>query len=102
MQWSLRIVGEETSTINIYGTGFWVFFNNYSTDCGNNNGNCQQSVLDLEELPRKDANVYLYNLNVRSVEEMVTIGGSDGYPAAERADNPGSWGGVLAAYLGFA
>ncbi|KAI9655083.1 MAG: hypothetical protein M1821_005566 [Bathelium mastoideum] len=101
MQWSLRVLGEETDTINIYGTGFWVFFNNYSTDCGNNNGNCQQSNLDLEHLSGH-GNVNLYNLNVRSVEEMVTIGGSDGFPAAKRVDNPGSWGGVLAAYLGFA
>ncbi|KAL9078318.1 MAG: hypothetical protein Q9157_002749 [Trypethelium eluteriae] len=101
MQWALRIVGEQTSTINIYGSGYWVFFNNYTTDCGNNNGNCQDSVVDLEKLP-EDANVYLYNLNVRGVEEIVTIGGSDGLAAAERADNPGSWGGVLAAYLGFA
>jgi hypothetical protein len=54
----------------------------------------------LEDL-RKHDSIELYNLNTRGVQNMVTIGGSGGVVAAIQAENTGSWGGVLAAYLGF-
>lgn len=101
MQWSLRIIGAETHTLPLYGMGFWVFFNgpNYGA-CTGPGGVCQINILDLEDL-RKGDHVELYNVNTRGVQNMITVGGSGGLGVATTAENPGSWGGVLAAYLGY-
>lgn len=101
MQWSVRIIGSETHTLPLYGQGFWVFFNgpDYGA-CTGPGGACQINIVDLEDLAKGDS-VHLYNLNTRGVENMVTIGGSGGEIAATQAENPGSWGGVIAAYLGY-
>lgn len=101
MQWSLRILGEKTKTINVYGDGTWVFFNNYTGDCGSTF--CQEQVIDLDDLVKGDQ-IQLYNLNTHGVEYMVSIDGDSSTPsveAATAADNQGSWGGVIAAYLGY-
>ena len=101
MQWALRIIGPETHTVPLYGLGFWVFFNgpDYGP-CTGPGGACQINIVDLENLATGDG-VELYNLNTRGVQSMVTVGGSGGFKAATQAENVGSWGGVLAAYLGF-
>jgi glucan 1,3-beta-glucosidase len=101
MQWALRIIGTESHTLNLYGQGFWVFFNgpNYGP-CTGPDGSCQVNIVDLEDLTRGDG-IELYNLNTRGVLNMVTVGGSGGVVGATQAENAGSWGGVLAAYLGF-
>ncbi|KAF2104926.1 pectin lyase-like protein [Rhizodiscina lignyota] len=101
MQWALRIIGEETKTINIYGSGFWVFFNNYTQDCGSTF--CQENIVDLENLKKGDG-VELYNLNTRGTQNLITLDGNGQaapFQAAVSADNPGSWGAIIAAYLGF-
>ncbi|KAK4506973.1 hypothetical protein PRZ48_000707 [Zasmidium cellare] len=99
MQWALRIFGEKTHTLPLYGQGFWVFFNgpNYGA-CTGPDGVCQINIVDLEGLSKGDG-VDLYGLNTKGVENMVTIGGSGGRVAATQAENAGSWGGVIAAYL---
>lgn len=99
MQWALRIIGEETHTLAMYGQGFWVFFNgpNYGA-CTGPDGVCQINIVDLNDLSRDDG-VDLYNLNTKGVQNMVTLGGSGGQVAATQTDNSGSWGGVIAAYL---
>ncbi len=56
--------------------------------------------MDLEGLHKGSA-IELYNVNTRGVENMVTIGGSGGFAAATQNQNPGSWGGVIAGYLGY-
>ena len=101
MQWSLRIIGSETHTLPLYGQGFWVFFNgpNYGP-CTGPGGACQINIVDLGSLAKGDG-VELYNLNTRGVEYMVAIGGSGGSKPATQAANAGSWGGVIAAYLGY-
>ena len=101
MQWSLRIIGADTHTLPLYGQGFWVFFNgpDYGP-CKGPGGACQINIVDLEDLKKGDG-VELYNLNTRGVEYMVTIGGSGGVEAATQAEDSGSWGGVIAAYLGY-
>ena len=76
-----------------------VFFNNY-TDCTGPQASCQINIVDIEDFGTSSG-VEIYNLNTRGVLDMVTLGGSDGIVAATQADNLGSWGGVLAAYLGF-
>jgi glucan 1,3-beta-glucosidase len=101
MQWSLRIIGSESHTLPLYGLGFWVFFNgpDYGP-CTGPAGSCQVNVVDLEDLKR-NSGIELYNLNTRGVLNMVTIDGSGGEVGATQADNPGSWGGVIAGYIGY-
>lgn len=99
MQWSLRIVGSKSHTVNLYGQGFWVFFNDLG-GCTGPDGNCQVSIVDLEEL-QKGSGIELYALNTRGVENLIILNGSGGTPAVTSALNPGSWGAVIAAYLGF-
>ena len=91
--WGLRIVAG--SDLFAYGSGFWVFFNGWSQSCSQNNGNCQESVVNVEGQPQ---NLVLYNTNVRSIDKIFTINGQG---VAPRFYNPGGWGGVVAAYLNF-
>lgn len=99
MSWGVRIIGSETQRLPLYGVGIWVYFNgpNYGA-CPN--GVCQVNVIDLSDVSA-DADVVLYNVNTRGVQSMITVGGSGGRSAATQAANSGSWGGVIAAYLGF-
>lgn len=97
MQWALRILGDETHTVNVYGGGYWVFFNNYGGCPGEY---CQDAIVDLENLKKGDG-VVLYNINTRGVEDPIVIGGSGGAVGAAAAGNPGSWGAAVGAYLGF-
>jgi len=95
MQWALRIIGNDSTVINIYGSGCWVFFDSHAS-CGNNNvDNCQDSIVDVQT---NSKDVVLYNLNVRAVRDLVTLNGKGVVP---RTENQGSWGGVIAAYFGF-
>ncbi|EME87161.1 glycoside hydrolase family 55 protein [Pseudocercospora fijiensis CIRAD86] len=98
MAWALRIFGEETRTLPLYGHGFWTFFNgpNYGGCEAGPEGNCQVNVVDLRDL-RKGNGVELYNLNTKGVQNMVTLGGVQ----LLKRWNSGSWGAVVAAYLGF-
>ena len=102
MQWSLRILGSNTHTLNLYGQGFWVYFNGPNDGaCTGPNGSCQRNIADLQD--QKAGNgVELYQLNTRGVQNMVILGGSGGTIAATQPQNVGSWGGVVAGYLGFA
>lgn len=101
MQWAQRILGAQTNTINVYGSAFWVFFNNYSGNCGaSDGGQCQLSATSLEGLSSGD-HVTLYNQNVHSTDNLVIVGGSGGQTGATFNQDPGSWGAVLAAYLAF-
>jgi hypothetical protein len=52
-------------------------------------------VVNIEGSPN---NLVLYNTNVKSVKNLFTVNGK---PVAPRFWNPGSWGGVVAAYLAF-
>lgn len=101
MQWALRIIGPDTHTLPLYGHGYWLFFNgpNYGA-CSGPDGICQINIVDLEGL-QKGSGVQLYNLNTKGVQNMITIGGSGGSIAATAKENTGSWGGVVAAFLGF-
>ncbi|CAK4031656.1 Glucan 1,3-beta-glucosidase [Lecanosticta acicola] len=102
MQWALRIVGADTHTLALYGQGFWTFFNgpNYGS-CTGPNGNCQINIVDFAANLTRGDGVGLFNLNTKGVQNMVTLGGSGGKIAVAASANAGSWGGVLAAYLGF-
>ncbi len=98
MQWAMRILGPQTETVAVYGSAFWVFFNNYQGF----GQDCQANVVDLEMLGGTGSGVYLYDLNTLNVRNMIVLGGSGGTIVATRLNNLGSWGGVVAAYLGYA
>jgi glucan 1,3-beta-glucosidase len=102
MQWSLRVIGEETHTLPLYGQGFWVFFNgpNYGA-CAGPNGICQINIVDFDEGVKSGMGIELFNLNTKGVQNLITIGGSNGTIVATQESSPGSWGGVVAAFLGF-
>lgn len=68
--------------------------------CLGPDGFCQINIVDIGNINPGSA-VELFNLNTRGVQSMVTLGGSGGIKAATQAQNPGSWGGVIAGYLGF-
>jgi glucan 1,3-beta-glucosidase len=97
MQWALRILGDSTHTVNVYGGGYWVFFNDFGGCPGDY---CQDQIVDLENL-RKGDGVVLYNVNTRGVKDPIVIGGSGGTVGAAAADNPGSWGAAVGAFLGY-
>ncbi|KAH8916655.1 glycoside hydrolase family 55 protein [Atractiella rhizophila] len=110
MQWAIRIVGG--SHQNIYGAGSWAFFNNF----GGCDGDCQkvQSHLFGNDNEGDVHATVLYNMNTRfvsfllkwtkdeyiifrSVTNVVTLNGQG---VAKAADNLGSWGAKVTAYLG--
>jgi glucan 1,3-beta-glucosidase len=93
MAWGVRVLGG--SNIYLYVTGFWTFFNRNSQDCAANNRDCQTNIIEIKDEPK---GLYLYNTNVKSIKNIITVGEK---VAAARFNNPGSWGGVVAAYLGF-
>ncbi|SMY20093.1 unnamed protein product [Zymoseptoria tritici ST99CH_1A5] len=101
MQWALRIIGKNTHTLPFYGQGFWLFFNgpNYGS-CTGPGGTCQINIVDLEDVGR-NAGVELYNLNTKGVQNLITVGGSNGVVVTTEKASPGSWGGLVAAFLGY-
>ncbi|CAK1355823.1 Glucan endo-1,3-beta-glucosidase [Cercospora beticola] len=100
MQWALRILGDETEELHLYGMGFWVFFNgpNYGA-CAGPNGSCQINIVELDDELQSDNDVALYNLNTKSVLNMISD--SNGTVLATQDTNSGSWGGVIVAYRDF-
>lgn len=106
MQWALRIRGQETRTLPLYGQALWVFFNNKNA-CSGPEENCQVNDVDLRDL-RPGSGIALYNVNTRSVQNIISVSSSSGVGASNGTlelagkENAGSWGAVVAAYLGFA
>jgi glucan 1,3-beta-glucosidase len=101
MSWAVRVIGSETQNVALYGMGFWVFFNgpNYA-GCSGPDGICQVNIVDLEDL-KSGSDVKLYNVNTKGVQNLISIGGSGDTTTAPQTENPGSWGGVVAAFLEF-
>jgi glucan 1,3-beta-glucosidase len=97
----VRVIGSETQNVALYGMGFWVFFNgpNYA-GCSGPDGICQVNIVDLEDL-KSGSDVKLYNVNTKGVQNLISIGGSGDTTTAPQTENPGSWGGVVAAFLEF-
>ncbi|KAI9731941.1 MAG: hypothetical protein M1834_004392 [Cirrosporium novae-zelandiae] len=78
----------------IYGSGFWTFFNNLdSTPCGGNDGECQTNSVNILGSTN---GLYIYGLNTRGVRNLVV---NFGRALVTRAQNPGGWGGTVAAML---
>ena len=102
MQWHLRILGEETNTLALYGQAFWVFFNEGSSSCSGPDATCQTNAVDVQGLDLGGGQgVELFNLNTRAVYDLIRLDGASGPVVASQPDNYGSWGGNVVAYLGF-
>jgi glucan 1,3-beta-glucosidase len=81
--------------------GFWVFFNGPQyASCSGPDGICQVNIVDLDDL-KSSSEVKLYNVNTKGVKNLISIGGSADTTTATQTENPGSWGGVVAAFLEF-
>lgn len=90
MAWYQRIVSG--SNLNVYGSGFWTFFNDVN-DCQGVNGTCQNNAVEILSSPSQ---LYWWNLNTRGCLNMLT---DDSVILEESADNSGSWGSIVAATL---
>lgn len=103
MGWAQRIVGG--SNIYIYGSGYWVFFNGLTFASGHGYGGgggceasccqsdiCQYNAAEVYNGPKK---LYWYSVNTHSFTNLILDGGN----VLAQLNNPGGWGGVVAAYL---
>jgi glucan 1,3-beta-glucosidase len=102
MSWHLRIIGEKTKTIVLFGQAFWVFFFKGSLECQGPDGTCQTNSVGFQGLGEGGGKeVVIYNLNTRGVYDLVRLENAGGKVGSAQADNWGSWGGLVAAYLGY-
>lgn len=101
MQWALRILGEETRTLALYGPAFWAFFNgpDYGA-CEGPDGICQINVVDLGKELEKGDGASTYQLNTKSMQNMITVGGSGGRVAATQRRMRGVGEGLLRRFWG--
>jgi len=86
MAWYQKISG--CSNLFLYAGGFWTFFNNHG-GCNS----CQTNAVDLEQ----SSKVYIYGLNTRANVNLLI--GDSGKLRVAQQNNPGGWGGVVAAML---
>ncbi|PNP39519.1 hypothetical protein TGAMA5MH_08537 [Trichoderma gamsii] len=88
----------ESSNVNVYGGGYWVFFNGINRDgCS---AECQQNAVIYTD----NKKLFSYGVSTHNVRTMVleSTGGKDVAEVTDTA-NSGGWqshGGVMAAYLG--
>jgi glucan 1,3-beta-glucosidase len=80
------------SNLNIYGSGFWTFFNHLGS-CEGQNGTCQNNAVDIVGNPSQ---LFWWNLNTRGCLNLVV---DDGKVLTTQNNNLGSWGAVVAAVL---
>ena len=81
-----------SSNLFLYATGFWTFFNGGDTSACDNGGLCQTNAIDISG----GTGIYMYGVNTKSNLNMIT--GDNGLLVTEN-NNPGGWGGVVAAML---
>ncbi len=81
------------SSIFIYGSGFWTFFNGHPSpgdqSCGDS---CQTNGCNVVNTK----SLYWFNVNTHSVANMIV---ENGVVLVATSNNPGSWGGIVAAFL---
>ncbi|KAK3988327.1 glucan 1,3-beta-glucosidase [Cladorrhinum sp. PSN332] len=105
--WGMHI--SRTRDTVLHGASLWVFFNKMNDNlwrdpqCLETGGVCQTNVAWVQGARR----LFWYSLSTKSAANMVYgVGGGSGVTAEEnelsvvrQTDVPGSWGGVVAAYL---
>jgi glucan 1,3-beta-glucosidase len=83
---------DSSTNLFLYASGFWTFFNgNDLTNC-NNNAACQTNAIDI----KSSSGIHMYGINTKSNLNMVM--GDNGLLVTMN-NNPGGWGGVVAAML---
>ena len=87
----------QSSDVNVYGAGFWTFFNGINRDgCS---AECQQNAMIYED----NENLYSYGISTHNVRTMVLRGANGTYQnVTSDTANSGGWeshGGVVAAYI---
>ena len=87
MAWFNYVNGSKN--LFIYGSGFWVFYNDYNA-CSNNG--CQTNGCYVSTT----TGLYWFLVNTRSVLNMIY---NNGATPVTTNNNPGSWGGCVAAFL---
>ncbi|KAI9741161.1 MAG: hypothetical protein M1834_002874 [Cirrosporium novae-zelandiae] len=92
MAWFERI--HDSSDLFLYGSGFWTFFNDGSTDnCNGNTATCQtNAVATWGEVT--GLNMFGFNTKA-SLNMLRNFGGA----LVTQNNNPGGWGGIVAAFL---
>lgn len=84
------------ANLYLYGAAFWTFFNGM-TD-GNYANFCQdgaQFVQNQARVTGNPKNLYWYGIGTKCATTVVL----DGAGSVQMSNNPGGWGGVVAAYL---
>lgn len=81
-----RISG--SSALSFYGAGFWTFFNN-GNGCS---GDCQTNGILIDNTH----GLYYFGINTHLVSTMVR---NNGVALVQKSNNPGGWGGGVAAFL---
>ncbi|KAH8701624.1 putative glucan 1,3-beta-glucosidase precursor [Talaromyces proteolyticus] len=73
----------DSSSLSLYGTGLYSFFNNYDTSCSNSGGseNCQSEIFRVDG---SVSNLNVYGYNTVGVTNMITVNGTG---AAKYSDN---------------
>jgi glucan 1,3-beta-glucosidase len=92
MAWYNRISG--SSNLFLYSSGFWTFFNHNGACTGNSGGTsfCQLNAAEI----LSTTNLYWFNMNTKDNLNMIT---NNGQVLVTENNNPGSWGGCVAAML---
>jgi len=86
MAWYQIIRG--CSDLFLYSGGFWTFFNN-----GGGCNSCQTNAVSIEQ----SSKVFIFGLNTRANVNLVV--GDSGNLRVAQQNNPGGWGGAVAAML---
>ncbi|CAG2170996.1 unnamed protein product, partial [Oppiella nova] len=90
MGWGLRIYNSKQ--VYVYGAGLYNFFQNYGQGCLGQE-HCQDSMVSIEKSPK---NVFLYNLNTKAADNMVSV---DGQSRVKQADNRADFCSTIAGYF---
>ena len=87
---------QDCSSIFIYGSGFWTFFNHGDAACRGTF--CQQNASTISGSNTTD--IYWFNMNTKSNLNMLVLQDVTTTQSVVRAsDNKGSWDAVVAAFL---
>ncbi|KAI1212403.1 glycoside hydrolase family 55 protein [Annulohypoxylon truncatum] len=86
--WGLRVTN--SSSVYVYGTGLYSFFNNYGQKCVDKN-NCQDNMISIEG----STGVHLYGVSTKASVNMISV---DGQSAVLDKDNRNNFCAAIAKF----
>ncbi|KAI2469271.1 glycoside hydrolase family 55 protein [Annulohypoxylon bovei var. microspora] len=86
--WGLRVTN--SSSVYVYGTGLYSFFNNYGQKCVDQN-NCQDNMISIEG----STGVHLYGISTKASVNMISV---DGQSAVLDKDNRNNFCAAIAKF----